>query len=104
MKKVVIFSILFLAVGFVAGYFVGSCQKGDAQQVDAEEIATDVKAKVDAKLDSMDGMDSVEVHSVRVVTTTPENLSKRWTRRLAKPFPKPRNYKQPRSKVFLFLM
>ena len=76
MKKVVIFSILFLAVGFVAGYFVGSCQKGDAQQVDAEEIATDVKAKVDAELDSMDGMDSVEVHSVRVVTTTPENLSK----------------------------
>ena len=78
MKKIVIFSILFLAVGFVAGYFVGSCQKGDAetQQVDAEEIATDVKAKVDAKLDSMDGMDSVEVHSVRVVTTTPENLSK----------------------------
>lgn len=76
MKKVVIFSILFLAVGFVAGYFVGSCQKYDAQQIDAEEIATDVKAKVDAKLDSMDGMDSVEVNSVRVVTTTPENLSK----------------------------
>ena len=75
MKKIVIFSILFLAVGFVAGYFVGFCQKGDAeaQQVDAEEIANDVKSKVDAKLDSMD---SVEVHSVRVVTTTPENLSK----------------------------
>ena len=76
MKKVVIFSILFLAVGFVAGYFVGSCQKGDAQQVDAEEIANDVKSKVDAKLYSIDGMDSVEVHSVRVVTTTPENLQK----------------------------
>lgn len=74
MKKTVIIAVVSLVAGLVIGYFVGRCcDCCKTEQVpDPEKIADSIKQQVESKLDTLD---SVEYHSVRVVTATPENLS-----------------------------
>lgn len=75
MKKNIVIAVVTLVVGLVIGYFAGRCCGccKTEQEPDAEKIADSVKQQVESKLDTLD---SVDYHSVRVVTTTPENLSK----------------------------
>ena len=74
MKKNIIIAVVSLVVGLVIGYFAGRCCGccKTEQEPNAEKIADSIKQQVESKLDTLD---SVDYHSVRVITTTPENLS-----------------------------
>ncbi|MBR4198442.1 MAG: hypothetical protein IKQ94_06685 [Bacteroidales bacterium] len=93
MKKNVIIAVVSLVAGLVIGFFVGRCcvcQKiCAAEQVpDTQEIKQLVEKEVAEQLGSAD---SVEVHSVRVVTTTPENLSKTLDEKIGKALKEAKN-------------
>lgn len=86
MKKNVIIAVVSLVAGLVIGFFVGRCcvcQKSCAteQVPDTQEIKQLVEKEVAQQLD---GADSVQVSSVRVVTATPDNLQQVINEEVAK--------------------
>lgn len=86
MKKNVIIAVVSLVAGLVIGFFVGRCcvcQKScTTEQVpDTQEIKQMVEKEVAQQLD---GADSVQVSSVRVITATPDNLQQVINEEVAK--------------------
>lgn len=86
MKKNVIIAVVSLVAGLVIGFFVGRCcvchKSCATEQVpDTQEIKQLVEKEVAQQLD---GADSVQVSSVRVVTATPDNLQQVINEEVAK--------------------